>query len=670
MKKQNSFRLFFLAILIVFSRIAFALPPTGTPDDNSWWVYASSMLDLSTDTIEIYTPSDLAAIASEFTSTGHSLAGKTVMLMNDIDLGEHWWMPIGWSNSAFDGVFDGNNKRISNLYINSPSLDYQGLFGHTVGSASQIKNVILESGSITANAYSGAIVGLADSTLVTNCHNAIPITATSSYIGGIVGRADNAIVTNCSNSADMTTIAGYIGGIVGEGINGRTIISNCSNSGNISGNRYVGGVIGESVYMKGYMAYCTNSGKITCSGAYGGGIAGYVSSTYTVIKYCRNNGDVSTVSSYAGGIAGHGRLILGCINDGSIYGIDASGGIAGVAGGVQKCINNGKVRAKNKHVGGLVGRVTTYARNNINHAKASSNDTVAGVVGYVNNPTTTLDSCINTSSIYGSGAMQGAVAGLNRGLVRNCFYDNQRCSQGGITKVDTIGFAEGIATNSLLGESLKSKLDTAIWKFTPGYYPELKVILDSLDIEARAMSALAATPIYLDPTDAVWRITKNFTLPLTDAAGNAITWTLSAGNGLSINESTGEVLVSLVDTLTDIVLTAKTSVNKTKSASVFRTAQTISSSKEFNLVNANLATSSMQSVGEEHNFQIYPNPAIDFISVQGLEAESTYSIYDVAGLLIDQGQLNANSAKVNVAALKSGTYLLKVNNQALPFIKK
>ena len=58
-------------------------------------------------------------------------------LMNDIDLGA-WiednspiqgWIPIGTVSSPFNGVFDGNEKAIKNLFIKRENSDNIGLFG-------------------------------------------------------------------------------------------------------------------------------------------------------------------------------------------------------------------------------------------------------------------------------------------------------------------------------------------------------------------------------------------------------------------------------------------------------------------------------------------------------------------------------------------------------------
>lgn len=74
-------------------------------------------------------------------------------LMDDIDLTE-WiadnnpsqgWVPIGnSSDNSFRGTFDGNNHKITGLYINRSSSDYVGLFGYLYTGYSIVKNLKVE----------------------------------------------------------------------------------------------------------------------------------------------------------------------------------------------------------------------------------------------------------------------------------------------------------------------------------------------------------------------------------------------------------------------------------------------------------------------------------------------------------------------------------------------
>src|SRR6056297_2324496 len=91
------------------------------------------------------------------------------ILMNDIDASDtvNWnsgegFEPIGESkwNKQFQGTFDGNGYKISNLYINRPNDSHQGLFGGIrSNSGFFVKNLGLENCNITGEERTGGIVG-------------------------------------------------------------------------------------------------------------------------------------------------------------------------------------------------------------------------------------------------------------------------------------------------------------------------------------------------------------------------------------------------------------------------------------------------------------------------------------------------------------------------------
>ena len=73
------------------------------------------------------------------------------------------WTPIGISTNQWYGTFNGNNKTISNLYINSSAL-HQGLFGNVCddNNRASIKDIIFEDVNIkSSNNNLGVLVGYA-----------------------------------------------------------------------------------------------------------------------------------------------------------------------------------------------------------------------------------------------------------------------------------------------------------------------------------------------------------------------------------------------------------------------------------------------------------------------------------------------------------------------------
>ena len=67
------------------------------------------------------------------------------------------WMPIGTSQSYFKGIFDGNGKTISGLWIARDTEDYVGLFGYCYEAV--IKNLTIKDAVIKGNNYVGVICG-------------------------------------------------------------------------------------------------------------------------------------------------------------------------------------------------------------------------------------------------------------------------------------------------------------------------------------------------------------------------------------------------------------------------------------------------------------------------------------------------------------------------------
>ncbi len=67
-------------------------------------------------------------------------------------------------------------------------------------------------------------------------------------------------------------------------------------------------------------------------------------------------------------------------------------------------------------------------------------------------------------------------------------------------------------------------------------------------------------------------------------------------------------------------------------------------------------------------FNVYPNPGKDVLFIDFDDKITTISIYDISGKLIKTIQ-NTNTRKVDIGDLDNGTYLIKVNNSAVRFMK-
>ena len=186
------------------------------------------------NTYLITTPAELAWVAEQVNSNTEDFEGKTVLLMNNIDLYGSNWTPVGnvtaYPTVTFKGTFDGQNYTISNLTASDNAAGYAaaGLFGSITGT---VKNVTLKNVNIRSTHYAGAVVGYSsmNGAIIENCHvdggtiTSVPEKTGSAYdngdkAGGIIGYyVTGDKVTNCS--AKNLTITAYrdLGGIVGCG---------------------------------------------------------------------------------------------------------------------------------------------------------------------------------------------------------------------------------------------------------------------------------------------------------------------------------------------------------------------------------------------------------------------------------------------------------------------
>lgn len=123
------------------------------------------------DPYQLATATDLQKLSTLVSKdiTAYNNSGVYYLLTDNIDLstvcGEELgsWTPIG-DLGFFRANFDGNNKTISNLYINT-SASYQGLFGGL--EYATVKNLTI-TGSVTAGEGSGALAGWIEDSTVEN----------------------------------------------------------------------------------------------------------------------------------------------------------------------------------------------------------------------------------------------------------------------------------------------------------------------------------------------------------------------------------------------------------------------------------------------------------------------------------------------------------------------
>jgi len=162
----------------------------------------------ATDPYIISTAAHLAGITGNYITEGYHFKQTA-----DINLTSYNnWTPIGTTSSPFNGIYDGNNKEISNLKITGTNAN-RGLFAAT-SSTAVIKNVVLTDVSITGRNYMGSLVAY-NRGVVENCSATGSVTGRTPT-GGLIGKNLNSgVVSNCFANC---TIEGRTssGGLVGE----------------------------------------------------------------------------------------------------------------------------------------------------------------------------------------------------------------------------------------------------------------------------------------------------------------------------------------------------------------------------------------------------------------------------------------------------------------------
>lgn len=194
----------------------------------------------------------------DMVNSGKSFSGKTVTLQADIDLASEEWIPIGREAKAFEGSFQGNNKKIKNLTITNKDLNSAGFFGITGGgSNSVIQDLTLENVHIDANQTVGALGGYMVTRTV-NCQVIGNIHISGTFmVGGLAGDHYSKIENSHVNGNAGSIISGRyveanregdnIGGLIGLRGEGSNLVQDSSVSNvKISGTRKIGGFIGAA----------------------------------------------------------------------------------------------------------------------------------------------------------------------------------------------------------------------------------------------------------------------------------------------------------------------------------------------------------------------------------------------------------------------------------------
>lgn len=172
----------------------------------------------------------------------------------------------GWDpgSTIFTGTFFGNNKTISNLYIERGGTIGVGLFYRVSGSSGygRISYLFLSNISVNGSQYVGGLVGYAQSGADICCCGVTGNVTGYRSIGGFVGRTDVLWVDNCYARVNVTRRSGSLyvdfGGFVGSSAGSSNYYNNSFSTGAVTYNG------ASNPTNKGFSGYSSSSTQTEC----------------------------------------------------------------------------------------------------------------------------------------------------------------------------------------------------------------------------------------------------------------------------------------------------------------------------------------------------------------------------------------------------------------------
>ena len=184
----------------------------------------------------------------------HLTDQANVCLLNDIDLKDIEWLPIGYGGVdpygtddciPFAGKFDGKGHKIYNMVIEKPEESFLGFFGCLTGGA-EIRNLIIDKSCyVHGSGFCAGLAGgskLSGTIIFENCGNEADVLCdgensvnAAGFIGCNMHSAAKYIMRNCFNTgnsiggAESATFAGWLGSYA--------VLTNCWNTGTCQGIR-------------------------------------------------------------------------------------------------------------------------------------------------------------------------------------------------------------------------------------------------------------------------------------------------------------------------------------------------------------------------------------------------------------------------------------------------
>ena len=298
------------------------------------------------------------------------------------------WTPTATSASPYTGIFDGQNHTISGLYFNQENSYDVGLFGRNNG---KIANAGILDSYFYGTSKVGGMCGNNYTGTISNCYNTGSVSGIGTA-GGVSGYNYTGSITNCYNTGNVSGSSGFVGGV--SGYNSKGTIINSYNAGSVSGLEYVGGVSG--INYTGSITDCYNIGSVSGSEGDVGGVNGY--NNGGSITNCYNVGSVSGTDYYVGGVSGENAngTIINCYNAGSVSGKYDVGGVSGenANGTITNCYYDSTIYTGTAIGANSSGTVTKVEGKTIDEFKT-------GEIAYLLSQGCTIDEVTYDGTIWG-----------------------------------------------------------------------------------------------------------------------------------------------------------------------------------------------------------------------------------------------------------------------------
>lgn len=288
---------------------------------------------------EINTEEQLRAFATSLNAK-IDYTGCYIVLTSDITVSADEWTPVGGSDYAFNGHFDGKGHKVSGITIGSATADrvltenecYIGLFG-CLESGAVISNLGVTDCSIyvskDSSIMAGAIAGITSGARIDSCYSTGTVSAKAAqgnnFAGGILGYMYQGALLNSYSDTNVSSTAvegiGEAGGLVA--LNNRALITHCYTLGDTyaDADRVKEGMACASALVAveaGTMANCVAYGNVS-TGSYSyytGMLSGWVTGIGKVYQcYYNKNASMKIEEQVPNPIIDIGTAVGAGVND-------------------------------------------------------------------------------------------------------------------------------------------------------------------------------------------------------------------------------------------------------------------------------------------------------------------------------------------------------------------